>query len=115
MSQVTFGNCFVNSSDSLNGMSKPVSKYAFRMMGSVPQSGPAATGSDGVAEAGAVSAGPLGVTAGVADPSAPGEAHAATRIAATAMVARRAGTSREEMRCPDRMLSTMTPPLLGLV
>ena len=24
--QVTFGNCLVNSSDSLNGMSKPVSK-----------------------------------------------------------------------------------------
>ena len=26
MSQVTFGNCLVNSSDSLNGRSKPVSK-----------------------------------------------------------------------------------------
>ena len=26
MFQVTFGNCFVNSSESLNGMSNPVSK-----------------------------------------------------------------------------------------
>ena len=39
MSQVTFGNCFVNSSDSLNGRSNPVSKYAFMTTGSVPQSG----------------------------------------------------------------------------
>ena len=37
--QVTFGNCFVNSSDSLNGMSKPVSNVAFRTTGSVPQLG----------------------------------------------------------------------------
>src|SRR5664279_3648995 len=43
MFQVTFGNCLVNSADSLNGRSKPVSKYPFRTTGAVPQDGPAAT------------------------------------------------------------------------
>src|SRR5258707_96939 len=40
MSQVTFGYCFVNSSESLKGTSKPVSKEALSFTGSVPQVGP---------------------------------------------------------------------------
>ncbi len=39
MSQVTLGNCRVNSSDNLNGRSNPVSKYARSFTGSVPQLG----------------------------------------------------------------------------
>src|SRR5512138_881910 len=42
MSQVTFGYCLVNSSESLKGMSNPVSKDALSTTGSVPQLGPAA-------------------------------------------------------------------------
>jgi hypothetical protein len=48
----------VNSSDSLKGISKPVSKYAFRVTGCVPQLGPDATGAV-VAAGGFVGAGRL--------------------------------------------------------
>src|SRR5690349_16994962 len=37
MSHLTLGYCLVNSSLSLNGRSKPVSKYAFKVTGEVPQ------------------------------------------------------------------------------
>ncbi len=37
MSQVTFGNCLVNSVVRSFGSGKPVSKYAFIVTGSVPQ------------------------------------------------------------------------------
>jgi predicted phage tail protein len=67
MSQVTFGYCFVNSSESLKGMSKPVSKEAFRTTGSVPQVGPTvvATGVSVLAGA-AVAAGAIVAGASVA-------------------------------------------------
>src|SRR5512141_1625543 len=44
MWQPTHEYCLVNSSASLKGISKPVSKDAFSTTGSVPQLGPAATG-----------------------------------------------------------------------
>src|SRR5690348_4572364 len=37
MSHLTLGYCFVNSSLSLNGRSNPVSKYAFKVTGELPQ------------------------------------------------------------------------------
>jgi hypothetical protein len=44
MSQVTFGYCLVNSSESLKGRSKPVSNDALSTTGSVPQLGPEVAG-----------------------------------------------------------------------
>ena len=89
--QVTFGNCFVNSSDSLNGRSKPVSKTAFRTTGSVPQLGTAAALADGLAAALAEAAGVEGrssarsradgATERTRRAGAGHEARAATRIA----------------------------------
>jgi hypothetical protein len=89
MFHVTFGNCFVNSSESLKGMSKPVSKYAFRTTGSVPQVGPAATAvADGVATAvaeGVATAVAEGVTAAVAEGVTAAVAEGVTTAVATAV------------------------------
>src|SRR5512141_1607784 len=57
MSQVTFGYCLVNSSESLKGRSKPVSKDALSTTGSVPQLGPVATGASVGAAVAAASVG----------------------------------------------------------
>ena len=66
MSQVTFGYCFVNSSESLNGRSKPVSNEAFSTTASVPHDGPVATGAAvGAAVAGAAGTSAAGIVVAV--------------------------------------------------
>ncbi len=77
----------MNSSDSWNGRSKPVSKYAFRTTSSVPQSGAAAT-SDGAALSGAVEAGGSSLCA-AGDSCAPGAAHPARSASAQPVAASR--------------------------
>src|SRR5512142_1997677 len=66
MSQVTLGYSLVNSSESLKGMSNPVSKYAFITTGSLPQLGPVAAGASVAAVVGASVAAEACVAAGAA-------------------------------------------------
>src|SRR6478609_1020285 len=91
--QVTFGNCLVNSSESLNGRSNPVSKYAFNTTGSVPHDGPAAAALDeGAVLASVLAAGAVVgavVAAGDGVVTAPGDAQPANRMAVTANAAMR--------------------------
>src|SRR5665648_470562 len=90
MSQVTFGNCLVNSSESLKGRSKPVSKVALSTTGSVPQLGSDAAGTSvgtsvaaagaSVAAAGASVAGGAAVVASAAGVAVGVVLHAANSI-----------------------------------
>jgi hypothetical protein len=99
----------VNSSYNLNGMSNPVSKYAFKTTGSVPQPGPEASFGDGSAAL-ADGAAALAVATGAGDwDTAPGEAHAPTTLAMSSATAK--GAARQVLRVSViSVLNMDTPP-----
>ena len=105
--QVTFGNCFVNSSDSLNGRSKPVSKTALRTTGSVPQLGTAAALADGLTSALADAAGVAGPVDGAVEADgateAPG-AQAPARMARAATMIPGPRTKRRRANDPSGLV-----------